>query len=205
MTAEMAPPETTPDPHIAAQVEGPTGGAAIALTVEQLVPAHLLDGGEIGLFAIKPSLWFIPLTSARWIILSIVLFAAANISWVTPHVAGYLRLMGCVGCAGRLFWAMLQWASRLYVLTNRRVLRLRGVFNVELFQCELTRVQSVVLSASLPERIVGTGTILIQTAGALGSVGGTAAWRIVARPLEVHQKLSDAIRRAGSRGSHELS
>jgi len=204
MMVEIDPAETSSDRR-AAQVEGPPVGGVIAMPVEQVVPAHLLDGGEIGIFAIKPSLWFVPLTSARWIILSILLMAAANISWVSPHVAGYMRLAGYFACAGRLGWAMLQWASRLYVLTNRRVMRLRGVFNVELFQCELTRVQSVVLSASLPERLVGTGTILIQTAGALGSVGGTAAWRIVARPLEVHQKLSEAIRRAGSRGSHDLS
>ena len=204
MTVVVDPPRPQ-EPRTAAQVEGPPAGGVIALAVEQIVPAHLLDGGEIVIFALKPSLCFVPLTSARWIILSIVLFATANISWVTPHVAGYLRLIGYLGCAGRLGWAVLQWVSRLYVLTNRRVMRLRGVFNVELFQCELTRVQSVVLSASLPERLARTGTILIQTAGALGSVGGTAAWRIVARPLEVHQKLSDAIRRAGSRGSHELS
>lgn len=203
MTAAVDPPDQS-NRRIVAQVEGPPVGAVIALPVEHLVPAHLLDGGEIVILAIKPSLWFVPLTSARWLILSVVLFAAANISWLSPHVAGYLRLIGYLGCAGRLGWAMLQWVSRLYVLTNRRVMRLRGVFNVELFQCELTRVQSVVLSASLPERLVRSGTILIQTAGALGSASGTAAWRIVARPLEVHQKLSEAIRRAGNRGSHEL-
>ena len=196
MTVLHEPPETT-DPGVAAQIEGP-GGGVIAMTVEHIVPAHLLDGGEIVILAIKPSLWFVPLTSARWILLGIGLLAAANISWVTPHVAGYLRMAGYLGVAGRLGWAMLQWVSRLYVLTNRRVMRLRGVFNVELFQCELTRVQSIVLSASWPERLARSGTILIQTAGALGSVGGMAAWRIVARPLEVHKKLNDAIRRAGN-------
>ncbi len=196
MTVLHDPPDA-PDRRVTAQLEGPQGGV-IAMPVEHIVPAHLLDGGEIVILAIKPSLWFVPLTSARWILLGIGLLLAANISWVSPHVAGYLRMAGYLGVAGRLGWAMLQWVSRLYVLTNRRVMRLRGVFNVELFQCELTRVQSLVLSASLPERLARSGTILIQTAGALGSVGGSAAWRIIPRPLEVHQKLNDAIRRAGS-------
>lgn len=196
MTVLHDPPDAS-DRRVTAQLEGPQGGV-IAMPVEQIVPAHLLDGGEIVILAIKPSLWFVPLTSARWILLGIGLLLAANISWVSPHVAGYLRMAGYIGVAGRLGWAMLQWMSRWYILTNRKVMRLRGVFNVELFQCELTRIQSIVLSASLPERFVRSGTILIQTAGALGSVGGSAAWRIVARPLEVHQKLNDAIRRAGS-------
>ncbi len=196
MTVLHEPPNAG-DRRVSAQIEGPQGGI-LALPVEHIVPAHLLDGGEIVILAIKPSLWFVPLTSARWILLGIVFVAAANISWVTPHVAGYLRMAGYLGVASRLGWAMLQWVSRLYVLTNRRVMRLRGVFNVELFQCELSRIQSLVLTASLPERLVRSGTIVIQTAGALGSVGGSAAWRIVARPLEVHQKLNDAIRRAGN-------
>jgi len=196
MMVLQEPPDAT-DQRVAAQIEGPQG-AVIAMPVEHIVPAHLLDGGEIVILAIKPSLWFVPLTSARWILLGIGLLAAANISWISPHVAGYLRMAGYLGVAGRLGWAMLQWVSRLYVLTNRRVMRLRGVFNVELFQCELTRIQSLVLSASWPERLVRSGTIIIQTAGALGSVGGSAAWRMITRPLEVHQKLNDAIRRAGS-------
>ena len=197
-----AKPPVKASRRVAAQVEG--GGGAVALPLEHVVPAHLLDGGEIVILAIKPSLWYIPMSAFRWIASGVLMAFAARLPWVSPHIAGWLNFIAFWAIVVRLGWAILQWATRLYVLTNRRVMRLRGVFNVELFQCALTRIQAVHLTASLPERLVRTGTITIQTAGALGAAGGSATWRVIARPLDVHQKLSEAIHRAGSRGGNGL-
>ena len=57
---------------------------------------------------------------------------------------------------------------------------------------------------TLPERLVRTGTITIQTAGALGAAGGSATWRVIARPLDVQQKLREDIHRGGSRGGNGM-
>ncbi|MCZ6684060.1 MAG: PH domain-containing protein [Planctomycetota bacterium] len=191
-------------PPVAAQSDG--GGAVLA-PMEEVVPAHLLDGDEVVHFAIKPSLWFIPIDSIRWLAAGLLLALAGNLSWLADQ-AWYLYQAALWMSLIRLGWATLQWVSRLYVLTNRRVLRLRGVLNVELFECPLHKIQNTRLSLSLAERLTRVGTITLQTAGgsatAGGTAGGTASWRLISRPLEVHEKLRSAINRAQNRGNDGL-
>lgn len=179
---------------------GGRGGAA-ALAVEEIIPAHLLDGGEIVYFAIKPSPWFVLLVSLKWV--SVGLGIAVLSMWDAvplPFSARwYLYQIGFWMGACRLGWGLLEWVSRLYVLTDRRAMRIRGVFSVEVFTCSLDRIQNTYLHLSVPERMTRTGTITFQTAA---DGGGTASWRAVSRPLEVHQRLREAIHRAQSRGSN---
>ena len=181
--------------------EGPSGGA-VGLAVAQPVPAQLLNGDEIILFAIKPSAWFVLLVSLRWIAAAIILALLAEAQFMPAAYRWYLYQAAMWLTAARLVWATLEWVSRQYVLTNRRVMRLHGVFEVDLFECSLTRIQSTSATFTLPERIFRVGTIRFETAGGAGITGGGASWRMVARPLEVHQKLREAIRRAQNRGGN---
>jgi len=184
-----------------AQAQGGANGI-VGLTAEDMVPAHLLDGGEIVLFAIKPSIWFILIVSLRWVAVGFIGSVAA--AWQSVPFGSdsrwYLYQLGFVIAGGRLAWAVLEWVSRLYVLTNRRVMRIRGVFRVELFECALTRIQNTHVVLAVSERMTRTGTIRFQTAAGQGA----AAWRIVARPLEVHEQLREAIRRAHLKGQNGL-
>ncbi len=202
MTAPVQPEERMGGGR-AAQAESP-GTGVIKLPVSELVPAHLLDGGEVVHFALKPSPWFVVLVSLRWLLVAIVLVLVSIQDFFPQRYCGSMCQVAA-GVAGvRLAWAILEWVSRLYVLTNRRVMRIRGVFNVELFECALDRLQNTYCTFSLPERLTRVGTITLQTAAAGGGPGGTASWRIVSRPLEVHEQLRDAIRRAQNRGSNGL-
>jgi uncharacterized membrane protein YdbT with pleckstrin-like domain len=194
MTTCAPPPERQTD----AMVVQAEGGAVLASL--EVVPAHLLDGGEVVHFAIKPSRWFVLLISLRWVLAGIALMVVSYSAWVPQQSHWYLYQSGWCIAALRLGWAMLEWVSRLYVLTNRRVMRLRGVFNVELFECSLGRIQNTYLTASLSERLTGTGTITVETA----STAGSSAWLMVSRPLEVHEKLREAILRAQNRGGNGL-
>lgn len=180
----------------AAQAEG-HGGAALGLPVREIVPAHLLDGGEVVHFAIKPSPWYVPLVSLRWMAAGILLAVLANAEFMPVSSRWYLYQTAVWLVAARLVWATLEWVSRLYVLTNRRVLRLRGVFTVDFFECSLDRIQNTGILLSLPERLVHAGTISFQTAS-----GQTASWRIVPKPLELHEQLLKAIQKAQNRGNH---
>jgi len=160
-----------------------------------LLPAHLLDGDEIVILAIKPSLWFVVFVSARWVTAMIMVTVLAGwLSAQIPPLRAELIVRGAVALAGaRLGLAMLQWVSHLYVLTNRRVLRLRGIFNVDLFECQLTRIQHTYVTLAWYERLVGAGTISFSTAG---SAAAEADWRHVARPLEVHERVRSAVLRS---------
>jgi len=183
----------------AAQAEG-SGTGAIGLAVEHVVPEHLLDGGEIVYFAIKPSAWYVLLTSLRWIVVAVVIALIASGDFISENDRWYGYRIAVIVAGARIGWAMLDWASRLYVLTNRRIMRIRGMFNAELFECPLARIQNTHLRLSVPERITRTGTLTFQTAAG----GGTASWRVVARPLEVYERVRDAIIRAQNRGNHDL-
>ena len=109
---------------------------------------------------------------------------------VGPSYGGYLFQLSILIAGARLSWAMLDWVSRLYVLTNRRVMSIRGAFSVELYECGLDRIQDTRLTLSPAERLARVGTVTFQTAS---GDSGFGTWRIVARPLEVHEKLRDTI------------
>ena len=57
-------PSSAPSDKPAMQQAGASGEA---IDAQSLVPAHLLDGGEIVIFAIKPSMWFIVYVAFRWV------------------------------------------------------------------------------------------------------------------------------------------
>lgn len=178
---------------LAVHADAPLQGQALPLGAVAAAN-QLLDGGEVVIFALKPSLWFIPLVSGRWIAAMVLVIAAVRLA---PWSQSALPLMQLAIAAVivRMAWATMQWSTRLYVLTNRRVMRVRGVFNVELFECALTQIQNTWLSLSLPERIVRIGTIHVSTA----ADGGNAAWRMLPRPREIHEQLCDAIRKTRNR------
>ena len=176
----------------AAQSEETVPGA-VGLTSETVVPPHLLDGGEIVHFAIKPAPWFIVLVSLRWIVAAAMIACLAWADVVAPdHRVSALQAAVLIAAA-RLGWAAMEWVSRLYVLTNRRVMSIRGVTKVEIFECMLDRIQNTYVTLV---RLGRVGTLTFQTAAASGGVGGTGTWRIVAKPLEVHEQLLAAIHRA---------
>jgi len=89
--------------------------------------------------------------------------------------------------------ACFQWLGQLYVLTNLRVLRLRGVLHSEMFECPLKRIRQAVLSATFLERSLGLGSLFFTPAE---SDLPRAAWSCLSHPEEVRQTVEQAIRRA---------
>ena len=69
--------------------------------------------------------------------------------------------------AGRIMWAVLQWMGRLYVLTDMRIVRLSGVFNVEIFDCALRKVATTRLTRTFREKLWRLGSIEIQPRAAV--------------------------------------
>jgi uncharacterized membrane protein YdbT with pleckstrin-like domain len=63
---------------------------------------------------------------------------------------------------------VLIWRSREYVVTNRRVIQLAGVFNKNITDSSLDKVNDVKMSQSFMGRMLGYGNIEILTASELG-------------------------------------
>ena len=63
---------------------------------------------------------------------------------------------------------ILIWSNRKYVVTNRRVMQLAGVFNKNVTDSSLDKVNDVKLTQSFLGRLLGYGNIEILTASELG-------------------------------------
>lgn len=167
------------------------------------VPAGLVADGEQIILAIKPGGFFVLLVSLPVIVLAAIgVTVALLLGDVVGVVVAPRTLIGVCGSAVavRLGVAVLQWLARLYVLTDRRVIRVKGVLHVQVFECPLARVQNTFLSLSLAERLLGMGTIFFATAG---TGVAEAAWLMINRPAEVHEIVVEHVRRA-HRGNHAL-
>ncbi len=168
---------------------------AETFAAESLVPQHLLSGDEIVIFAVKPSLWFIVFTSARWLAAMIlVIILAGWIERLIPRADTLLVIQAALAFgAARVGLALLQWVARLYVLTNRRIMRFTGILNVDIFECPLTKIQNTYLTLAWYERLTRLGSIAFATAG---TGGIEASWTHVNNPLETHERVRSAIHRA---------
>ncbi len=197
MIQTTATPEGLADSaHAEAEPTAPGADLLDNPRVATMLPSQLLQGGEIIVLLIKPSPWFILLESLGALgVLAIVLACG-----MTLIDAGFIDrsnlglLIEGVGLVAmlRLFWQFLEWISRVYVLTDRRILRVKGVLRVEVFEASLKNVQHTTTVFSIRERLFGLGTIGFATAG---TAMHEAAWTMIARPLEVNQIVVETMNR----------
>jgi len=160
-----------------------------------LLPAQLLQPGEIIILALKPSPLMIVLEPLKQ--LTVIAFAAAICATAAqylgrPELATRVLLGGLAIITARIFWECLEWLSRVYVLTDRRVIRVAGVLRVAVFEAALEQVQHTEVLLSLRERLFSLGTIAFSTAGTATS---EAYWRMVVNPLDVHRTIVQTLRR----------
>ena len=187
------------DPIESAVAEAPPVSerpAALAARPKAAVRLEL-DGDELIQLSIKPSLWYIPLTSANILMLVAVLGVACALAMragATPVTVMPFQILACLA-AVRIGVAMLQWASRLYVLTNRRVLRFEGVLKVSVAECRLKQIGGVDVRPSWLGRGIRLGSIHMRPAE---EDARAIVWADVARPQEIHELLVRAIRKAQS-------
>ena len=170
-----------------------TGSVGLAQSTAQLAKFSVLNGSEIIILAIKPSLGHVLFVSSRWLA---ILLPIGIVSWLSGHW-GWLGMQAQVllaiclaGTAMRLAFGLLQWQSQVYILTNLRVLRIRGVVRVEMFQCPLLQLKDAPLMAGIAERLVGLGTI-----GLVKDSSGKAAahWQNIRQPEKVRRQILEAI------------
>ncbi len=184
---------------------GDAGGAGAAgpqavspQLVGAMVPAEILQEDEVVLLLIKPSLFYIFYSSFSFLLGTMLLgIVAGRISWMSlgvnlvPGMVAWLTVLVCVG---RLLWALLVWTSHTYMLTNRRVVTIKGVVNVHMFQTALRKIQKTEVYRPVGQRLFAAGTIGFATAAAAGSAEST--WVMIARPLETHEQIVAALNKA---------
>ncbi|MFO0838624.1 MAG: hypothetical protein U1D55_08835 [Phycisphaerae bacterium] len=179
----------------AASVEAGAAASIPAASPATAIPG--LGGNEIIELSIKPSRWSIVLNSLRMVAAMVLLTTSLTLAvagkWTPLTAGGALLLIGAA--VAQVALATLQWASRLYVLTNRRALRFSGIVAVRVDECALVRLAQPVLTADWTQRALHLGTIDLTP---IGATTPSIQWEHLAHPQEVERAISRAIRRAHS-------
>lgn len=167
--------------------------------LEAVLAGGVLRHGEMVQFVLRPSRWFIVLSSLRSLAIIVILTVLAVIFADEIRDPRHRAVeVGAFLAAARLGWAVLAWMGRLYVLTDTRLLALSGVFSTEVFECPLRRVARALLERPLRERLCRTGSIVIIPQDETCPAG---VWQTVSRPAEIHQRVLAAIARARGAGN----
>jgi len=192
--AVVSPPVARSSDDAAAATATP---AVMLPSLAMLLAGHILRDGEVVLLILKPSRWSIVLSSLPFAAF-VAIGAIAGILCQEPR--NLIIEAVALALAARIMWATLLWMSRLYIMTDYRILRLSGVFNVDVFDCPLRKVRQTRLVYSVRERLWFLGSIEIQPADSSSDPLPPGIWQSVRRPTEVHDRIRAAITRAKSGG-----
>lgn len=178
----------------AAFADAAAAPARASSSLTALLAGHILHDGETVLLVLKPSLWFILLNSLRWAAAIAILLLAVRMNHdQLPGKSAFYVEAGIFVLAGRIMWAVLEWMSRLYVLTDLRILRLAGIFSVDIFDCPLRKIGATRICFTTRERILRLGSIDIFPADP--QMPG-ATWQTISRPRHVYDQIIATINRA---------
>jgi hypothetical protein len=189
-------PVTEPPMHAS---ESAAVASPRATSLATLLTGHVLRDGEVVLLVLKPSLWFIAFQSILFAAAVALLLLVARVfgdRLPLVHRVAYIEAAVFV-IAGRMMWAVLQWIGRLYVLTDQRIIRLAGVFSVDIYDCPLRKVARTQLTTSVKERICRVGSIDIHPKESQECCP-TGTWQTIPRPVEVNEQINAAIHKAQS-------
>jgi hypothetical protein len=171
--------------------------AVIATPLQALLTGHILTDGEIILLLLKPSPWYIVFTSLKFAAAVVICAIAVKLSPQDKVHIGGIAQTATLLIAGRVMWSTLQWMGRYYILTDLRILRIGGVFRVEIFACALRKVARTRVLRTLKDHLVNVGQIEIIPQDEQQAIG---VWQCVARPRSIQEQIIAAIRRAKHSG-----
>jgi uncharacterized membrane protein YdbT with pleckstrin-like domain len=87
-----------------------------------------------------------------------------------------------------VWWSYLQWRNHQFVVTNRRVVQIKGVLGKEVVDASLDQINDVRTDQSLFGRMFNFGDVEVVTASAIL----TDEMHNIAKPLEFKRALLDA-------------
>ncbi len=136
--------------------------------------------------------WFLLFSSILLEIFLIMLFLAATVALaiLTPLgwwsiVIGFVLIMIPVVTGGR---DVLRWSNHQYVITNRRVIQLSGVFDKRVMDSSLEKVNDVSLTQSVFGRLFDYGDVEILTA----SEEAVNLFKRIVKPIQFKKAMLNA-------------
>jgi len=143
---------------------------------------------------LRPDEELLEVVRRHWIVLSgpcaLTLFLLGSLigawfirrPWVAPAVGIALACSGAWAS-----WRWLDWRCDLWAVTSQRVIDESGVLSVRLIDSPLDKIHNVTCVQSLWGRLLGYGTLNVQTAAEVGST----TIEKVERPMELKETILD--------------
>jgi membrane protein YdbS with pleckstrin-like domain len=165
-------------------------------------PRKLLNTGEEVVVDLRPHWWFFAGPAALLVATVVALVVAAALD-----APGAIRLVfACVALAALGWFAgrYLRWATTNFAVTTDRIVFRHGVVSKQGIEIPLERVNTIFFHQSIWERVIGTGDLVIESAGERGSEPFTDIRRPSRVQNEIYRLMEDnQLRTSG--GSRELS
>jgi uncharacterized membrane protein YdbT with pleckstrin-like domain len=159
-------------------------------------PDDSLTDGEHVVLHLHPH-WKAMVIPAFWTIVfaAAVVFAAIKIPTGPGHETGTVFLISIGAVALGLFlWLafapFVVWRSTHFVFTNQKVLLREGVFKRIQHDIALNRVSDVKFSQNLFERLLGCGTLTVESAGE----GGQSALPDIPKVVKVQKVVHELVK-----------
>jgi uncharacterized membrane protein YdbT with pleckstrin-like domain len=151
-------------------------------------PRKLLNDGEQLVLDLRPH-WIFLAPSVAGLVISIGLGLTVIIGiGGDGNVKNGLSILTGLFVLAMLGWFVVRyakWVSTQFVLTGDRVISRRGVLSKSGMEIPLERINTVVFSQRILERLVGAGDIGIESA----SEGGRETFTDIRRPAQVQREI----------------
>jgi len=162
-------------------------------------PTRLLADDETLVLSLRPH---VKVLLGPVLVLLVVSPVAALLIGMMPSGFAQLWLRWAVAVVAALillrwtFWPFVVWWNTVYAVTTRRLVIREGVFAREGHDMPLTRLNDVSFSHTFVERLLGCGTLVVESAGERGQIELTDIPKVehVQRTL---YRLSDDARTSG--------
>ena len=166
------------------------------VSLAAMLTGNVLQDGEVVQMVLKPSRWFILLNSLLFSGMVVLVIAGLQLTeWKPLGTVSSGAQLAALLIAARMMWSALQWMGRYYLVTDHRLIRLSGVFDVQIASIPLRKVSSVRLYRTVSERLLGKGSIEITSAD-----HPMMLWQTISRPRQIEQQLRAAVSKSQSNG-----
>jgi hypothetical protein len=126
----------------------------------------------------------------RALLAGLLILAVSLIMLLSPQLklVGWIAVVIAAVPAFELVRILLDWLNERYIITNRRVIEVRGTINKHVRDSALEKVNDVDMNQSIVGRLLGYGTVQIIT----GSDIGVNMFRRISNPVRFKREMLNA-------------
>jgi hypothetical protein len=119
---------------------------------------------------------------------AILVFALLMMFLPSFKLTGWIAIVVALVPAAEVIRIALDWWNERYIITNRRVMEVRGIINKNVRDSALEKVNDVELNQSIVGRLLGYGTVQIIT----GSDIGVNEFKRISNPVRFKREMLNA-------------